>query len=190
MKIFYTTQHQQFPLTPGARVHLKKAHRKKSNRNCQSDGLGHRNNFSPKWITILRKLTKTAEFISWAALERTAPNPPNRPDQPASCVWQRPVPGASGRGARNTGWQEPSCFLWAGISQADSCFSSLVRHLSLQNFSNHRLYLVGDPSDQYRLKGWQGWDNLRSKATVGILQGLYPWPVKKGYQTKHSSFCP
>lgn len=43
-------------------------------------------------------------------------------------------------------------------------FGSSEGHLSLQNFTKHRISLLGDPSHQYimRLKSWQIWVNVRS----------------------------
>lgn len=129
-----------------------------SSRNCQSYSPGHSNNFS-KWISTLRKPTKTAKLISWAVPESTAPHPSC--GQASTLRWQWPAPGTSASKDVVTG---ASAFLLpvpAGITRSDSWLGFSQGHGSLQRVSSHRLSLLGDSSDQYRLKSWQIRENLR-----------------------------
>lgn len=157
MQVFHTKQVWQ-PQQPQL---IYSRHTEIPNRNCQSDGLGHRNNFSPKRITTLRKLTRTAKFISWAVLQRSAPNPSLiHPGQPASCLWQWPVLPTEGQGTAKL-------FLIPGVLLFPlSCTGRSTDHtrgvgsaeerLSCQNFSIHSISLLSDPSEQtiLKLKEW------------------------------------
>lgn len=153
------------------------------NRNCQSDGLAHRNNFS-KWISMLRKLTKAAKFINWAgkgcSKSITALSWPASP-----CLWQWPVPGSADRGARTA---KP--FLITGIllfplsctqgkhKSASWCGTS-EGHLSLQTLSSLRISLLGDSSDLciVRLRKWWNikWVFHRDSTPALGRRDVLPW---------------
>lgn len=180
---YFVPKSTSAPCQPQQPLFIWSRHTDIPNRNCQSDGPAHRNNFSPKWITMLRKLTKAAKYINWAVLERAAPNPSRIcPGQPASCLWQWPGPGAAERGARKSkaisNYRNP---LVSPQLHSQEAQISLVAWDFRWAFESSKLQQPQDLCARWSLRPVHCEAERATKCRVGISQRQLPCTVKRGY---------